>query len=309
MTSLPVPASGVTPEAQGPRTPEDLAAAFLLGYTGRTREAYTDDLRDWGRFLDRLGLGPFEATRAHVEAYARELDEVLGRSQATIGRRLSTLAGFYDYALDEGLVQRSPVARVRRPRVGQDSQRLGLDRAEVIRFLDAAGESDAPHGRDAALAYLLALNGLRVAEICRADVTDLATERGHRVLTITRKGGARVLVPLAPPTIAAVERHVDARIEGPLIRSNKGQRLDRFQVRMIVRRLARAAGIEKNISPHSLRHTFVTAAFDAGVPDRDIQDAAGHADPRTTRRYDRGRHSLDRHATYAVAAFVARDDG
>jgi len=59
--------------------------------------------------------------------------------------------------------------------------------------------------------------------------------------------------------------------------------------------------------PHSLRHAFGTAALDAGVPLRDVQDAMGHADPRTTRRYDRSRHSLDRHATYAVAAFL--DDG
>ncbi len=68
---------------------------------------------------------------------------------------------------------------------------------------------------------------------------------------------------------------------------------------------ARAAGITKRISPHSLRHSFITAALDAGVPLRDVQDAASHADPRTTMRYDRARHSLDRHATYIVSTFVA----
>ena len=69
--------------------------------------------------------------------------------------------------------------------------------------------------------------------------------------------------------------------------------------------MARAAGITKPISPHSLRHSFVTAALDAGASLRAVQDAAGHADPRTTRHYDRARHSLDRHPTYAVAAHVA----
>jgi site-specific recombinase XerD len=65
------------------------------------------------------------------------------------------------------------------------------------------------------------------------------------------------------------------------------------------------AGITKRISPHSLRHSFITAALDAGVTLRDVQEAASHADPRTTMRYDRARHSLDRHATYIVAAYVA----
>ena len=76
-----------------------------------------------------------------------------------------------------------------------------------------------------------------------------------------------------------------------------GQRLDRYGATRIVKRRAKAAGIVKRISPHSLRHSFITAALDAGVPLRDVQDAASHADPRTTMRYDRARQSLDRHAT------------
>jgi integrase len=65
------------------------------------------------------------------------------------------------------------------------------------------------------------------------------------------------------------------------------------------------AGITKNVGPHTLRHAFITAALDAGVPLRDVQEAASHADPRTTMRYDRARTSLDRHAPYIVAAYVA----
>jgi integrase len=77
----------------------------------------------------------------------------------------------------------------------------------------------------------------------------------------------------------------------------------------LVCRLARVAGIDgSKLNPHSFRHGFVTAALDAGVPLRDVPDAAGHADPRTTRRYDRSRHNLDRAATYAVTAFLAGDD-
>jgi hypothetical protein len=84
-----------------------------------------------------------------------------------------------------------------------------------------------------------------------------------------------------------------------------GPRLDRHGAGRIVRKVARRAGIGKSVTPHTLRHAFITAALDAGVPLRDVQEAASHADPRTTIRYDRARGSLDRHATYIVAAYVA----
>ncbi len=73
----------------------------------------------------------------------------------------------------------------------------------------------------------------------------------------------------------------------------------------VIRRLAKAAGLDKHVTPHSLRHSFITAAHDAGVSLRDVQEAASHANPRTTMRYDRARGSLDRHATDIVATFLA----
>jgi integrase/recombinase XerD len=87
--------------------------------------------------------------------------------------------------------------------------------------------------------------------------------------------------------------------------SAHGERLDRHGAGRTVHRVAHRAGIAKRIGPHTLRHAFITAALDAGVPLRDVQDAASHADPRTTMRYDRARMSLDRHATYVVATFIA----
>jgi site-specific recombinase XerD len=81
--------------------------------------------------------------------------------------------------------------------------------------------------------------------------------------------------------------------------------MDRHAAFRVVRRLARSGAIHKTISPHSCRHGFVTAALDAGVALHTVQDAAGHADPRTTQRYNRARMSLDGHAAYAVAQYVA----
>jgi site-specific recombinase XerD len=98
---------------------------------------------------------------------------------------------------------------------------------------------------------------------------------------------------------------VGERSEGPIFLAADGRRLDRHGAGRMVRRVARRAGITKPVGPHMLRHAFITAALDAGVSLRDVQEAAWHADPRTTMRYDRARGSLDRHATYIVGAYVA----
>jgi site-specific recombinase XerD len=95
------------------------------------------------------------------------------------------------------------------------------------------------------------------------------------------------------------------RTMGPIFLGVEGGRMDRYCADRMVKRLVKRAGIDKRISPHSLRHSFITAALDAGVPLRDVQEAASHADPRTTMRYDRARRSLDRHATYIVSTFIA----
>ncbi len=92
---------------------------------------------------------------------------------------------------------------------------------------------------------------------------------------------------------------------GPIFLGVEGGGMDRYCADRMVKGLVRRAGIDKRISPHSLRHSFITAALDAGVPLRDVQGAASRADPRTTMRYDRARRSLDRHATYIVSAFIA----
>ena len=146
---------------------------------------------------------------------------------------------------------------------------------------------------------------LRVSEATGADIEALGIERGHRTLVITRKGGKVATIPLAPRTARAIDLAVGERSGGPVFVSADGRRLDRHGAARIVRRVARRAEITKHVGPRALRHAFITAALDAGVPLRDVQDAASHADPRTTMKYDRARGSLDRHATYIVAAYVA----
>ena len=136
-------------------------------------------------------MDPLDAHRTHVDAYARVLGEVGGRSPATVARHLSTLSGFYRYAVAEDAIPRNPVANVRRPKVGTDTVSTGLDKDELAALIRVAS-ADSPRS------LVLGLNGLRVSEALGADVTDLGTERGHQVLKITRKGGKTGTVPLAP---------------------------------------------------------------------------------------------------------------
>jgi integrase/recombinase XerD len=282
--------------------PERLAlAGFPAGYSGLTREAYALDLRVYAAWVAELDLRLFEVRRAYIEAFAREL-EARGRARATIARRLGTITCFYRYAEQEGLIKHSPAVHVRRPKVDYESHAIGLDRNELGAMLVAAGLAGA---RDHALISLLALNGLRVSEAIGARIENLALERGHRTLTVLRKGGKTVVMPLAPRTARAIDLVVGERFEGTILYSNDGGLLNRHAAARIVRRIAKAAGIDKPIGPHTLRHGFITAALDAGVPLRDVQEAASHADPRTTMRYDRARVSLDRHATYIVSTFIA----
>ena len=228
--------------------------------------------------------------------------EARDRARSTITRRLCTIAGFYRYAVEEELLEHSPAAHVRRPRVDYESHAVALDRNELGALLVAAGLGSAA---EHALISLLALNGLRVSEATTADIEHLGLDRGHRTLTITRKGGKVVTIPLAPRTARAIDLAIGERTGGPVFLAADGRRLDRHGAGRIVRNAARRAGIAKVVTPHTLRHAFITAALDAGVPLRDVQEAASHADPRTTMRYDRARGSLDRHATYIVAAYVA----
>ena len=275
-------------------------AGFLAGYTGLTRDAYALDLRQYTSWCQQRQLRLFQARRADIECFARDL-EARGRARATITRRLCTIAGFYRYAVEEELLDHSPASHVRRPRLDYESHATGLDRNELGGLLVAAGLGGAAKH---ALISLLALNGLRVSEATGASIEALGTERGHRTLTITRKGGKVATIPLAPRTARAIDLAIGERPEGPIFLAPGGRRLDRHGAARIVRRVASRADIGKPVGPHTLRHAFITA-LDAGVPLRDVQEAASHADPRTTMRYDRARASLDRHATYIVAAYLA----
>lgn len=155
-------------------------AGFLARYSGPTRTSYATDLRQFFSWCAQMDLEVFAVRRGHVELWARAMED-RGLSRATIGRRLSTVTGFYRIAVLDGLLEHSPAENVRRPKIDTESATLGLDRMELSAFV-AQGAAGSPV--DHALACLLGLLGLRVSEACSIDVEDLSLERGHRTVTV-----------------------------------------------------------------------------------------------------------------------------
>jgi site-specific recombinase XerD len=274
-------------------------AAFLARYSGRTLEAYRHDLRAFFQWASDNQLLVLDARRPHIELYRAAMEE-RGLAASTIDRRLSTVCGFYRFAHIDGRIASNPAQYVRRPKV-QPSDGHGMDRAELGTFLFTAERFDRDH---AALAVLLGLNGLRVSEACGTNIEDLAVQRGHRTLRILGKGNKPATIPLVPRTARTIDLVVGERHEGPILRRQDGQRLDRRTAHRWVRSIGKRAGLGV-VHPHMLRAGFIMAALDAGVPLRDVQIAARHADPRTTTIYDRRRENFDRHAAYVVVSFVA----
>jgi site-specific recombinase XerD len=287
--------------------------------SAHTRDAYRRDVAAWLAWCAARDVDPLRASFLDVNAYARGL-EARPLAPATVARKLSGLSSWYDFLAKLRAVDANPVGGADRPYLSRDhSATLGLSPQEVDALLAAAEAESGPAAvRHRAVLALLADLGLRVGELVGLDVGDVGVERGHRSVRFVGKGGKprrRALTPHAAAALdayleqrAAVEGTSVDRLDGALLVTATGARIDRHSVFRLVRRLARDAGLPgwARLSPHSLRHAFATTARAEGVPLEDVQDAMGHADPRTTRRYDRDRHNLDRDPAYMIAAARVR---
>ncbi|WP_237141493.1 tyrosine-type recombinase/integrase [uncultured Serinicoccus sp.] len=167
------------------------------------------------------------------------------------------------------------------------------------------------------MAYLLGINALRASKAAAVRIEDyIDVLRGHRVLHLVGKGNKPATMPLTVPVLRVLEACRGERSSAPLVlhplagnrstdATSTGWCNDRRDVYRMVQRIAKSARIPRHSSPHSLRHAAITNALDAGVPLRDAQILARHADPRTTEHYDRARGNLDRHGVHFLTAYVA----
>lgn len=315
VTALPLPLDGA-----GQRwSLHTSTIAWLRSFTSpHTRKAYFRDLADWLTWCEATGLDPRNARRGDIDTYRAARCE--GFAKTTTARRLSSISSWYDYLVSNDLAGRNPVGAVKRPKVDRDaSSTIGLSAQHVTLFMKAARAAKGRTvKRDAALLGFMAELGLRVGEALALDMASLRHNRGHRTVVVAGKGGKVREIPIPAPLGRDLDVWLDERPTptnagasgGPLFVTARGNRLDQGAAFKLVRRVATAAVLPAadKLSPHSLRHTVATTALDAGAPLRDVQDLLGHADPRTTRRYDRSRGSLDRSPAYLIANLFAHDD-
>ncbi|MDG4759287.1 tyrosine-type recombinase/integrase [Micromonospora sp. WMMD710] len=312
---------------------EELLREWLIGYASpHTRKAYRRDLQHWLAFLATSGVDPLtEARRVHTHAWLRAQEASGAAAAATRARRLAAVSAFYGWLIAEDRTDRANPAAIdsrKKPKVDQRSTKTsGLSRGQAEALLLAADADTGPQAlRTAAIVALLLYTGIRVGELVDADVEQLGHHRGHRTLRFTAKGAREHLVALPAPVTRRLDAYLATRADltgplpvvagqagvrahRPLVATASGARLDRGAVTRLVIRLAEVARIPVKMSPHVLRHACATLARDAGASLEDVQDQLGHADARTTRRYDHGGARLDRAPAYTLAAYLNAGDG
>ena len=240
-------------------------------------------------------------TVLHVARYARQL-ETAGLSPASAARTLAAVSSWYTWLARRGHIPASPASGLARPRAAtpRTPPAPRLTPGQALALVHAADTEPGPQrARTAALVAVLLFAGARLGEVIGADVADLGTDRGHQVLWVTR-GNRRQGLPLPGPAASRIDAYLTGRVgltgDPVLFATATGRRLFAADVRRTVRRLATRAGLPadmaSHLGPRALRHSYATLYLQDLQADgslRDLRSAMGHADPRTTRRYDNSR--------------------
>jgi integrase/recombinase XerD len=260
------------------------------GLSPRTREAYANDLRQFIGFLQRSGIGAINrVTRRHILDYLM-WEKERGLAPASLSRRLVAVRVFMRYLHQEGLLAENVSETMDSPKLWKLLPET-LSPAEVDRLL-AAPDIKKPLGlRDRALIETLYGAGLRVSEVAGLKVGDVQFESGY--LRCLGKGRKERVVPLGGAAAAFLQRYLsesrprwDRDGSNPhVFLSTRGRALSRKTIWQLIRRHARAAGLSKPISPHTLRHSFASHMLANQAPLRVIQEMLGHADIATTQIY------------------------
>lgn len=277
-----------------------------------TRRAYK---RDVGHFIESMGIRSADelrhVSRAAVVAWLNVM-KANSASHRTIRRRLSALSSLFAHLVAHQAADANPVRDIKRPRV---NRRQGVTRAfsarEARKLLDAPDPSTVQGLRDRAILSVGLQAGPRRSEIASLKVRDYHTNAGFKSLHFIRKGGEDLSLAVNPQTAQRIEEYLAAAghaddLPGPLfrpVRSNRRamdfrRQMDSVGVDRILRKYVRQLGLDAGYSAHSMRATFITTALDNGASLEDVQRDVGHADPSTTKLYDRRGHNPERSAAF-----------
>lgn len=262
---------------------------FEKGLSDNTQSAYRRDLNAFAQWLQQADLTLLTARRDDLLAYLTYRMRQRFSAPST-ARALSCLRGFYRYLVREGRVAEDPTLQVENPRLGRPLPK-SLTEADVEQLLAAPDPQDPVGFRDRVMLELLYACGLRVTELVTLQLSQLNLRQG--VVRVTGKGGKERLVPLGEEALAWVQRYLrqgrvlllgDKRSE-VLFPSQRGTQMTRQTFWYRIKHHAQVAGIDKPLSPHTLRHAFATHLLNHGADLRVVQLLLGHSDLSTTQIY------------------------
>lgn len=251
------------------------------GLSPNTVKAYTADIEGFYEFLRHRGVTLRDASSSDISDYIISVSDYLSkRSQA---RLLSSLNSFFDYLVSEGERKDNPSSAVDSPKLGKYLP-VVLSVEEVCAILKAA-----PNERDRAILEVLYGCGLRVSEVCSLKISEVYLK--DMFVKVMGKGSKERLVPMAPSTASAIMDYLSVRpesnagCEDVLFLNRFGRALSRVAVFKMVKSVALVAGVDKNLSPHTFRHSFATHLIENGADLRVVQEMLGHESILTTEIY------------------------
>lgn len=251
------------------------------GLSPNTVKAYTADIEGFYEFLRHRGVTLRDASSSDISDYIISVSDYLSkRSQA---RLLSSLNSFFEYLVSEGERKDNPSSAVDSPKLGKYLP-VVLSVEEVRAILKAA-----PNERDRAILEVLYGCGLRVSEVCSLKISEVYLK--DMFVKVMGKGSKERLVPMAPSTASAIMDYLsvrpesDAGCEDVLFLNRFGRALSRVAVFKMVKSVALVAGVDKNLSPHTFRHSFATHLVENGADLRVVQEMLGHESILTTEIY------------------------
>ena len=215
----------------------------------------------------------------------------LGLSAYTQARNLSGLKSFFRYLKYEGKIEKDPSELIEAPKLGRKIPEC-LTVEEIDRILEAIDHSKDEGVRNRAILETLYSSGLRVSELVNLEINNVVREIGF--LRILGKGNKERLVPIGKTALKHIDiylEHIRNKLnikkgnEGFLFLNRRGTQLTRVMIFTIIKRLCKEAGIEKNVSPHTFRHSFATHLIEGGADLRAVQDMLGHESITTTEIY------------------------